>query len=136
MAKKAASVKKAMTKSEMFSEIAAGTGLAKKEVASVFDELETEGAVVRRAEVVGRSRHDEDVSTVFVALTPEERGLLEKLPPASLKNLRLTPPEDSQEEGERTTTLAPQLRELLESAELPEEAPVGSPETAAETIEP
>jgi len=41
MAKKAAAVKKAMTKSEMFSEIAAGTGLAKKEVASVFDELET-----------------------------------------------------------------------------------------------
>ncbi len=41
MAKKAAAVKKAMTKSEMFSEIAAGTGLAKKEVAAVFDEVES-----------------------------------------------------------------------------------------------
>jgi len=41
MAKKAAAVKKAMTKSEMFSEIDEGTGLAKKEVAAVFDELES-----------------------------------------------------------------------------------------------
>jgi nucleoid DNA-binding protein len=34
-------VKKAMTKSQMFSEIAAETELTKKEVASVFDSLET-----------------------------------------------------------------------------------------------
>ncbi len=33
-------VKKAMTKSQVFSEIADGTELTKKEVASVFDELE------------------------------------------------------------------------------------------------
>ena len=39
MAKKATAVKTAMTKSEMFSEIAEATGLAKKEVAAVFDEL-------------------------------------------------------------------------------------------------
>lgn len=45
MAKKAAAVKKAMTKSEVFSEIAADTGLAKKEVAAVFDSLEN---VVKR----------------------------------------------------------------------------------------
>ena len=39
MAKKASAVKKAMTKSEVFAEIADATGFAKKEVAAVFDEL-------------------------------------------------------------------------------------------------
>jgi nucleoid DNA-binding protein len=39
MAKKATAVKKAMTKSEVFSEISEATGLAKKEVSAVFDEL-------------------------------------------------------------------------------------------------
>ncbi len=40
MAKKTSPVRKAMTKSEVFSEIAEGTELAKKDVAAVFSELE------------------------------------------------------------------------------------------------
>ena len=39
MAKKATAVSTAMTKSQIFAEIAENTGLAKKEVAAVFDEL-------------------------------------------------------------------------------------------------
>jgi nucleoid DNA-binding protein len=39
MAKKATAVSTAMTKSQIFTEIAENTGLAKKEVAAVFDEL-------------------------------------------------------------------------------------------------
>ncbi len=45
MAKKATAVSTAMTKSQIFSEIADNTGLAKKEVAAVFDEL---GTIVER----------------------------------------------------------------------------------------
>ena len=46
MAKRSASaVKKPMTKSEIFSEISENTGLTKKEVAGVFDEL---GVVIER----------------------------------------------------------------------------------------
>jgi len=45
MAKKPTTVKKAMTKSEIFAEIAANTDLTKKEVAAVFDEL---GSVLER----------------------------------------------------------------------------------------
>ena len=41
MAKKITGVKKRMTKSEIFSEIADSTELSKKQVAAVFDELET-----------------------------------------------------------------------------------------------
>ena len=39
MAKKATAVSTAMTKSQIFAEIADNTGLAKKEIASVFEEL-------------------------------------------------------------------------------------------------
>ena len=39
--KKASPVKQAMTKSQVFSEIAESTGLSRKQVASVFDELTT-----------------------------------------------------------------------------------------------
>ena len=39
MARKAAAVKKPMTKSQIFAEIADNTGLTRKEVGSVFDEL-------------------------------------------------------------------------------------------------
>ena len=39
MAKKATPVKDAMTKSQLFAEIAENVGISKKEVAAVFDEL-------------------------------------------------------------------------------------------------
>ncbi len=39
MAKKASAVKESMTKTQVLSEIAESTGLSKKEVASVFEEL-------------------------------------------------------------------------------------------------
>jgi nucleoid DNA-binding protein len=39
MAKKASAVQESMTKTQVLSEIAESTGLSKKEVASVFDEL-------------------------------------------------------------------------------------------------
>lgn len=45
MSKKAASVKKPMTKSEIFAEISESTGLSKKQVSQVFDEL---GGVIER----------------------------------------------------------------------------------------
>ena len=45
MAKKASAVKKAMTKSEIFGEIAENCDLAKKEVSAVFEEL---GGVIER----------------------------------------------------------------------------------------
>jgi nucleoid DNA-binding protein len=41
MAKKASGISSAMTKSQIFSEIAENTGLAKKEISAVFDELGT-----------------------------------------------------------------------------------------------
>ena len=41
MSKKATPVKDAMTKSQVFAEIAENVGLSKKEVAAVFDELNT-----------------------------------------------------------------------------------------------
>lgn len=43
--KKVTGIKKAMTKTQVYSEIAENSGLSKKEVAAVFDEL---GAVVSR----------------------------------------------------------------------------------------
>jgi nucleoid DNA-binding protein len=45
MAKKTTAVKDPMTKTEMFSEIAESTGLTRKQVASVFEEL---GSVIER----------------------------------------------------------------------------------------
>jgi len=45
MAKKASPVKQQMTKSQLFSEIAENTGLSKKEVTAVFEEL---GQLVER----------------------------------------------------------------------------------------
>ena len=45
MAKKGKGIRKAMTKSQVFSEIADDTGLSKKEVSSVFDTLD---GVVKR----------------------------------------------------------------------------------------
>jgi nucleoid DNA-binding protein len=45
MAKKASPLKQQMTKSQLYSEIAENTGLSKKEVSSVFEEL---GALVER----------------------------------------------------------------------------------------